>query len=314
MMYRIYRSTILSFILFAGILFCPTVGKGQSIDELLRIYFSEVRAGKYPAIPKQLSLSENSKAVLGLLSGYQQDSITFVRSKAYTLIQLAGNNSRQDNLREVAVSRLVEGAADKDSGNAGIALDYLTSFRQQDFNPVSKDSIRALFKRKSSHFEKLVKLCGFLGMTDLKEEIRAFTQVGNNQSIRWASLVSLTRMGDVTATNELVRRARKLPVNDDVIYSVFPDLVYTRNREAIDYMIEVLQRDDANCMSADAEREAAIPCGYRVMEQLAPIVKGYPLQLDASGDVKTNDYVAALKTVREWFGKHAKYEILTDRY
>jgi hypothetical protein len=112
----------------------------------------------------------------------------------------------------------------------------------------------------------------------------------------------------------MMRRARKLPVNDDVIYSIFPDLVYTRNKEAVSYMIEVLQRDDATCMSADAERQAPIPCGYRVMEQLAPIIKGYPLALDASGDIKTNDYVAALKTVREWFTKHPNYEILKDKY
>jgi len=137
---------------------------------------------------------------------------------------------------------------------------------------------------------------------------------GNGQSIRWASLVSLARLGDASAIEEVDRRARKLPVNDDVVYSIFPDLVYTHNKQIIAYMVEVLQRDDAICMSADAERQAQIPCGYRIMEQLAPVIKGYPLQLDASDDIKTDDYVAALKTVREWFTKHPNYEILKDKY
>jgi len=280
----------------------------------MRLYFAEVRQGKFPAIPKQLSLSENSKSILDNVGEYLTDSVATVRSKAYTIVYLAGSNARQSHIREVAVQELIVGVNDANGGNGGTALDYLSSFQKEDFNTTSKDTLRSLFRRKAVHLEKIIKLIGFLELVDLKEEVRAYAVPGNGQSIRWASLVSLARLGDASAIEEVDRRARKLPVNDDVVYSIFPDLVYTHNKQIIAYMVEVLQRDDAICMSADAERQAQIPCGYRIMEQLAPVIKGYPLQLDASDDIKTDDYVAALKTVREWFTKHPNYEILKDKY
>jgi len=303
-----------SIVVVLMLLVISSTSRGQQINEAMQLYFKDVRVGKYPAVPKILVISENAKVILPALASYLTDSLAEVRSKAYTITSLSGNSARQSHLRELAVAYLVSGTRDVDGGNAGISLDYLASFLKEDFNSTSKDSVRSLFRKKAQHFEKVIKLCGFLELVDLKEEIRPYTQAGNSQSLRWAALVSLARMGDGAAISEVDRRARKLPVNDDVIYSIFPDLAYTRNRQLIGYMVEILQRDDATCMSADAERSVQIPCGYRVMEQLAPVVKGYPLSLDASGDVKTNDYVAALKTVREWFAKHQNYEIIKDKY
>jgi hypothetical protein len=300
-------------VLIGSIVFSSTVC-AQQPSELMKLYFSEVQAGKYPSIPKQLSISENSKTVLNALPMYFQDTVAGVRSKAYTIAALAGNNARQVNVREQAVQQLLNGVNDKDGGNAGLALDYLTSFRRDDFTAASKDSVRNLFDRKPAHFDVLMKLVGFLELTDLKESIRPYSQPGNPQSTRWAAIVSLARMNDASAVEEMMRRVRKLPVNDDIIYKIFPDLAYTRHPEAIAYMVEAMQSDEKNCLTADAEKEESIPCGYRIMEQLAPVVDGYPLQLDESGDLKTKDYVEALKTVREWFVKHPDYKILRDKY
>ncbi len=308
------RSIGIGLLIVISLVIAPRLGSAQSIDEQIRSYFADVKSGKYPAIPKQLTLSENSKAVIGILPRYLSDSVSGVRSKAYTIAMLAGSSARQEHLRQTAVDQLIFGVKDEDGGNAGSALEFLSSFHKEDFNASARDTLRSLFRRRAIHFEKIMKLCGYLELTDLSEGIRKYTEPGNSQALRWAALISLVRMGDAAAGNDMMRRIRKLPVNDDIIYSIFPDLVYTRQKEAVAYMVEVLQSDDAGCMSADAERQAPIPCGYRVMEQLAPLIKGYPLALDASGDIKTNDYVAALKTVREWFTKHPNYEILKDRY
>jgi hypothetical protein len=91
--------------------------------------------------------------------------------------------------------------------------------------------------------------------------------------------------------------------------------VFTRHTDAIAYMVEALNSDEQNCLTADAEREVPIPCGYRIMEQLASIIEKYPLTLDPGGDLKTKEYPLALKTVREWFDKHGRnYVINRDRY
>jgi hypothetical protein len=112
----------------------------------------------------------------------------------------------------------------------------------------------------------------------------------------------------------ILDRVKKLPVNDNVVYEIFPDLIYARQMEAISYLTRVLFSDENNCESADAENATKIPCAYRVMEQLAPVSEGYPLELGESGDVKTKDYTAALKKVREWFRKQKDYKIIRDTY
>jgi hypothetical protein len=237
-----------------------------------------------------------------------------VRAKAYTITSLAGTNSRQADLREDAVLKLLRGATDPNSGNAGLALDYLTNFLSADFNKVAKDSLRNLFNRKGSHFDKIIKLAGFAGLTDLTENIRAFTQVGHSQQIRWAAILSLARMGDPSGIANMMTRVKKIGINDDVVYRIFPDLVYTKNREAFNYMIEAMESDAKNCLSPNAENEVAIPCGYRIMEQLAPAIENYPLELGESGDIKSDDYLASLAAVRYWFSQNKNYGIRTDRY
>ncbi|HNP07664.1 MAG TPA: hypothetical protein PKN99_08545, partial [Cyclobacteriaceae bacterium] len=129
---------------------------------------------------------------------------------------------------------------------------------------------------------------------------------------RWAALLALARMGDQEATQSVMRRAQRLPVNDDVVYEVFPDLVYTRQRSAIDYLIVELKRDEKKCFTADAEDETPITCAYRIMEMLAPVIDKYPLELDASGDIKTKDYKKSLVTVRAWFERNKDYGIVQE--
>ena len=304
----------LCFVILAVIVLLPYLSYSQKLDEQVRGYFEEVRAGKDPAIPKEIFQPENARIVLGELTSYQHDTVCAVRSKVYMICHRVGDGTKQSTLRQTAVTRLVQGCKDEDTGNAGLALDYLTTFRKDDFTASSKDGIRNLVRSKASHFDQVLKLAGFLELTDLKESINPYTQAGNAQSIRWAALVALLRMNDSGAIDEMIRRVRKLPVTDDIVYKIFPDLVYTRNAEAIRYMVEVMQRDDKNCMTADAEREEPIPCGYRIMEQLAPVIKGYPLELDESGDVKAKDYTAALQKVREWFLSHKDYTIVRDRF
>ncbi len=103
-------------------------------------------------------------------------------------------------------------------------------------------------------------------------------------------------------------------MTDAVVYEIFPDLVYTRSQEAITYLVEALNSDAKNCESANAESEEKIPCAYRVMEMLAPVIENYPLKLSESDDIETTDYPGALQKVRDWFKVNKGFKILKDRY
>src|SRR5688500_9123747 len=106
----------------------PGILLAQNTPNILHSYFKEVRSGKYNSIPKNLSLPENAKSTLSGVSPYLKDSSAVVRAKAYAIVQLVGDYSRQATVREDAVMKLVEACKDKDSGNAGLAMGYLDDF------------------------------------------------------------------------------------------------------------------------------------------------------------------------------------------
>lgn len=287
----------------------------QDVNNILSVYFSEVRSGKYQSIPKNLFQPENAKSTLTSVVPYLKDSSAIVRAKAYALVQLVGNTTRQDNLREDAVTKLAEGVKDRDSGNAGLAIGYLQGFRKEDYTSAVKDTLVNIFGRRPPHLKEYIKLIGFLELTQTRDDLRALAQQGNaSRQDRWAALLALARMDDRYATDDVIKRVSKLPVNDEVVYQIYPDLVYTRRKEIIGILIDQLNSDAKNCESADAERPANIPCAYRVMEMLAPAIEGYPVKLDASGDIDAKDYTEALQKVRTWFRSHPDYKINKDKF
>ena len=312
MMRRYMPSVLFHTVLFLNL--AMTFAQAQQPAEHLGSYMSEIRAGKYVVVPKELLMPKNLATVVLALELYEKDTIAVVRAGAYAVWKQLGMTTREPDDRQRAVSRLVQACKDNDGGNSGKAMEYLTGFSRKDFTPAAQDSVRSLFRQKTAHFDNLLKLIGYLELSNLIEEIRTYAGLGNSKNIRWAALLCLARMNDAAGAADMMQRLRKLNVSNDAVYDLFPDLVYTRYPEAIAYMVEAMNNDEKNCLTADAEREVAIPCGYRIMEQLAPIIDKYPVELDESGDIKSKDYAATLQKVREWFAKNKNYKILRDRY
>ena len=278
-------------------------------------YFAQIRAGKYANVPAEVSKPELASGLLKSLGVYSSDTMPTVRVRAAGLVRTVGLQSKVQSVRSQAVQQLMTAAKDKDTGNAGVVLNYLTGFRKNDFSVAAKDSLYAYFQRKSGNMNTLIRLLGYLNVQKAKYELFALSQDGAaGHKDRWAALLALSRMGDEQAINDVMNRVKRMPVSDALAYEVFPDLVYTRRREAFNYLLETLNSDAKNCESADPERPSRIPCAYRVMEMLAPAIGNYPLKLSDSGDVVTSDYPAALTQVREWFQVNKEFKILDDKY
>ena len=278
-------------------------------------YFAQIRAGKYANVPAEVSKPELASGLLKSLSVYATDTLPTLRARAAGLVRTIGLQSKVQSVRTQAVQQLVAAAKDKDTGNAGVVLNHLTGFRKNDFSAAAKDSLYTYFQRKSGNMNTLIRLLGYLNVQKAKNELFALSQDGAaGRKDRWAALLALSRMGDEQAINDVMNRVKRMPVSDALAYEVFPDLVYTRRREAFSYLLETLNSDAKNCESADPERPSRIPCAYRVMEMLAPAIGNYPLKLSDSGDAVTSDYPAALTQVREWFQVNKEFKILDDKY
>ena len=288
--------------------------EAQDLKTEWEIYFQQIRKGNYPSVPGSLSNTGNGNSIHALMQPFLKDSISAVRTKAYEFTYVVSSLSSETTVRNNGVDILIMAFGDIDFRIRGLALDLLKEFDKKDFTLSAKDSLRKWVRKKAPFADRLIKLAGFLELRDLTPDIQTLSGPGNPAQIRWVAILSLARMGEPSAVAEIIQRVKKLPVNDDLVYEVFPDLVYTRQPDPIAYLVEALRSEVKNCLSADAEKQIPILCGYRVMELLAPAIEGYPLQLDETGDLNTSDYTAALETVRQWFLKNNSYTILNDRY
>lgn len=292
----------------------PLVLKAQDSKIGLDSYFNGIRDGKNTPVPPVIIGSENSNSTLNDLSVFYNDTSSDIRSAAYSITQQIGKAAEERDVRQKAVYQLIKACSDKNSGNVSMTLNFLTTYKTSDFSTQARDAVPALLYSKPPHLDKVFRLIGFLEVSSVIRNLRFYTTPGNDQGERWAAIISLARMNDPTAIQDMMTRVQKLPVNDDVVQTIFPDLVYTRQKAAIDYLIQALKSNEKNCASANPNSDEKIVCGYRIMEMLAPAINGYPLELDASGDIKTDNYKEALATVRAWFDDNKDYEINRDTF
>lgn len=286
-----------------------TVGLSQSIPEQMLSYVGQLHESKSISVPAVFKEVRNSKTVIDEASKYFTDTLSYVRTRMYDLVGSSGKRSIDLSTRQLATGKLCSVTSDYE--NLDVIISQLGNFITNDFSTTSRDSLASLFRRSPPYQGELIRLIGSLQLTELTNDLKVV--VGNSaikQGVRWAALIALARMGDQESIQSMMKRVQRLPVNDDVVYEVFPDLVYTRQKQAIDYLIVELKSDEKKCYTADAEDETPITCAYRIMEMLAPVIDKYPLQIDASGDIQTKDYKKSLTTVRAWFEKNKSYQLI----
>ncbi len=238
-----------------------------------------------------------------------------VRMNALAKLHRHAQTSTDTRLRNTVVDLFSQVCADGSAAGTGIVLEYLKSYSPDDFGIAARTRLDKLVR--DDHYPRLedvIRICAYLGARELIPRLQSLSNVQHKPAIRWSAIVGLVRLGDAGATSEMLRRVKRLPVGDDVVYRVLPDLAFTRHREAIRYLLDILNSNAENCLSPDPGNEDPIPCAYRVMELLAPIIKGFPFAIGRHGDLVTDDYPQALNIVRQWFLQQDDFEIITEAY
>jgi hypothetical protein len=248
------------------------------------------------------------------LDKYAGDTMASIRFYLLDLYRTVGTCSSDRKIRSRVVSKLVFFCKDEDSGNSGFAINSLFSFRKSDFTKITLDTIRSILKEGSGHFDEFVRLVGYLDMTDQIPELQNWlAKSERNKPLKWSLLLSLSRLNDTVATNYILMRIQKVQVDDRMIYGLAPDLIYTHNRAIYDYLLGILYSDEKNCQSSNPNINSSIPCAYRIMELLVPVIDAIPLKARASGDIVTSNYLLALNQTRSWFNeRRGSYKIKMD--
>ena len=278
--------------------------------EQLHEYLNKYRANRYIPVPQEIFEDNNSQiGLLEALSEYTSDTIPDIRLKVYNLADRIGEHSEDQRVRNLAVNILTVGLRDADVGIVGVVSGKLLTYKKLDFSAQNSNQIASLVTSSTPYLGNILKLAGHLDL-DVTDQLRSLvedTQLSNQY--RFQAQLALARTGDEQSINHITKRLNSIEINDRFVYSMVPQLVYTRQKPIIDFLVEVIQSDELNCYSANPNSDGKILCGYRVMEYLAPIIVDFPIPLDEFGEPDIKDYRAALEEVRAWFDMHPDYEI-----
>ena len=205
--------------------------------------------------------------------------------------------------------------SESDAGKRYRAIKSLQQLPKNAFDKNAQQLIINEIREAPAHLGELMKLAGYLQINEAKPLIRAIADSSRfSYRDRWTAYLALTRMNDEQAATFVYGKVSTLMVSDAFVYDIVPQVIYTRDRKLFDYLITVLNDDTPYCTSANPENEVRIPCGYRIMEALAPVIENYPLRLTASGDLDTGNYEKALTDIRRWFREHKNYEISRNSF
>ena len=291
-----------------------TASAQTSVRDLQK-YLNEVRGKSYQSLPASvLDDQDNESRLLDVLVPYYSDTLRTVRQKAFYITKRIGHKSKNTEVQSRAISYLILALNEKDTGIRGSVLDGLTQFNQDLFSPAVRDSIGKTISLQSANLEVLMKLAGFLNLTKYSQQIGLIISSSNNANVKWAGKLALARMGDESATTWIVNKLKTAKVNDDFVYDVVPDLVYTRQPVIFEYLEGIVNSDDANCTSANPDSNKKMLCGYRVLEHIAPAIRDFPLSANESGDLNVSDYESALQQARSWFALNQTYALVSETY
>lgn len=224
-----------------------------------------------------------------------------VRYLMYNLLFRIGTQSNKEEVRYRSVYLLIDkGLADADASLSGRCIEYLSGFNNNDFDNPSRNRLASMLISAKTHVSELIHLAGQIKLTSLIPVFEQKLSTTQNKKEVWVIRCSLARMGDTEQQNYCLNRIQTMGLNDQVIQYLIPDLIFTENRAAIDYLLDLILSDHMDCSSFDPDRSEKVNCAYRLMELVAPYIGDFPVQVKASGDLDVVNYNEALATVRQW--------------
>lgn len=258
----------------------------------------------------------NEAYILKHIEASLSDSSASMRMRGIALLSKVAYKSSDTAFRQKTVEKLVTFFRDKDPNVTSRAARYITGFKYQDLSDNAKNEIRSLIGSNCNHYDWLLKIAGFAGLKDKAGEIKAQLLEGTITPImKWASILTLARLGESEYIALCLLTVRDIPVDDNMMYNTLPDLIYTKQKETFDYLIEILLSDNENCHSPNPNYSGKILCAYRVMEAFASTVEDFPVKVKQSGDLITDNYEKSLEITRKWMNEHkTNYKIITYKF
>lgn len=233
------------------------------------------------------------------------------RYLAYQIIYQVGKQSSDQKVTQRAVYTLISrGLTDEDPTIKTRNIELLGEFNENEFTQQSRSSLAAIIIDSKTNRTELTHLAGHVKLIELVTLFEQRLITSKNKKEIWLIHCSLARMGDPIQKEYCLNKFKSLGFNDEIIHNILPDLLFTENRDVIDYLLDSILIDNLNCSSFNPDSSERVNCAFRLIEKVSPFILNFPVKVGESGDLEVSDYDEALSVVRRWITEYKDtYEV-----
>lgn len=263
----------------------------------------------------KIASATNYKEVAEALGKYVSDSLLAVRYEALSLYSQTALRSKDKSLLKKSIRYIIGNAILYNSINNQI-VNLLKRYTKQEFESDELQLMKSLLESQDNNIGNLAKVYAFAAGPTAQNDLAALLakptlNKGDKKDIKLA----LVRSGNENYAQKMNETLKQQVLNDELIYSALPDVLYTKNKEMFAWLLNGIMSDNKKCSSANNDDPAPMICAYRLIEQLAPHILNFPVSINAKGEIESKDLNKSLTDVRAWITKNAtSFEINRDTY
>lgn len=257
----------------------------------------------------------NPKEVAAAIYATTLDTLLTEHQSTVQLIKVLSRKVTDPACRESYVHSLVEILWRSPAATGASALQAMQQFERKSFSQHAKDDLMTYISQRKENRGDAILLLGFIGNSNDIAFLKGLAHYATvSKKDKYKVRLALVRLNDMASIQEYVAELQQKKINDALISNVLPDLIYTHHPAVYKMLLAELNNEVPACLSANNDSAEEILCAYRILEQLAPQLRDFPVTVDRSGELN-GDYVQALQTARAWYAQHTdSFSINADHY
>lgn len=288
----------------------------SDVTKQINLLMSQIRSGSTITVDRSKIISStNSKEISQQISKFFNDSVASIRYEALNINTQVALNSKDKLSIKKSIHENISNCIINGSINNQI-IGLLKKYKQVDFSIEELQQLKEILQTQESNIGNLGKIYAFAGKEAVLSDLNALLAKPNlSKTDKKDIKLALVRSGDERLTNKMLEILKQQVINDDLIYSALPDILYTKNKDLYTHLLNAILSDSKKCSSANNDDNAPIICAYRLIEQLAPQIMNFPVTINTKGEIDSKDLKKTLIEVREWIVKNKNsFEIDKNSY
>lgn len=288
---------------------CCCFGQTTIKDE---VYTFLKNGSKDQTLLSKLIQEPKQNEVYAALSTYVSDSLNKNRVGAIQLIKNVEKKVKDPIFRKEQLAVLFIALEKMPLKETKECINLMCKYEKAAFTTDQIDLIRDYLALPKIERKEAVLLLGFIGRTDDADYLNAMATLYplRKEELYYVQLAQV-RLKNAKATEEYLTKFKAMSIDDNFVTNLLKDAVYTRNMDLIQSLLLSCLSGELNCYSANNDATAKIPCAYRILEALAPIIQGFPVKIDRTGEI-VGDPQAELEKAKAWIQAHQNDFILID--